>query len=161
MLLTISSALAAPKTQFQSWCLDRYLLMARKCLHQACESTQLIIRKLWRVKLSHGFQQTLCIPTGCYSCPTQRKFDLTKMSWWDHDILTANSHEYFNATSEYEQWAGHDSTPACSLLAHGMTQISDVTTRSWGAHRMSSPHEISITPPWEFCVISYKSHKMI
>ena len=27
------------------------------------------------------------------------KFDLTKMSWWDHDILTATSHDYFTATS--------------------------------------------------------------
>ena len=27
------------------------------------------------------------------------EFDLTKMSWGDHDILTATSHEYFTATS--------------------------------------------------------------
>ena len=27
------------------------------------------------------------------------EFDLTKMSWGDHDVLTATSHEYLNATS--------------------------------------------------------------
>ena len=27
------------------------------------------------------------------------EFDLTKMSWGDHDILTVTSHEYFTATS--------------------------------------------------------------
>ena len=67
MLLTMSSALTAPKTQFQSWFLDRYLLMTRKCLHQTCESTQLIICKLWRAKSSYGSEQTLCIPTGWYT----------------------------------------------------------------------------------------------
>ena len=33
-----------------------------------------------------------------YSCPSE-EFDLRKMSWGDHDILTATSHEYFTATS--------------------------------------------------------------
>ena len=27
------------------------------------------------------------------------EFDLTKMSWGDHDILTVTSHDYFTATS--------------------------------------------------------------
>ena len=27
------------------------------------------------------------------------EFDLTKMSWRDHEILTATSHDYFTATS--------------------------------------------------------------
>ena len=43
MLLTMSSALTAIKTQFKTWFLKRFLLMAKKCLHQACKSTQLII----------------------------------------------------------------------------------------------------------------------
>ena len=33
-----------------------------------------------------------------YSCPSE-EFDLTKMLWGDHDILTATSHEYFTAAS--------------------------------------------------------------
>ena len=33
-----------------------------------------------------------------YDIPSE-EFDLTKMSWGDHDILPATSHEYFNATS--------------------------------------------------------------
>ena len=27
------------------------------------------------------------------------EFELTKMSWGDHDILTVTSHDYFTATS--------------------------------------------------------------
>ena len=30
---------------------------------------------------------------------SSEEFYLTKMSWGDHDVLTATSHEYFNATS--------------------------------------------------------------
>ena len=60
------------------------------------------IKNVWRKKISttlitksmfKSFFSALQLATN----PSE-EFDLAKISWGDHDILTAISHEYFNAT---------------------------------------------------------------
>ena len=46
-----------------------------------------------------GFEKDASRKRPAKEGPTGEEFDLTKMSWGDHDILTATTHEYFNATS--------------------------------------------------------------
>ena len=63
-------------------------------------SIKTIVKKVMTITRKNLFQYTVVLSFMLtQACHPSEIFDLTKMSWGDHDILTATSHQYFTATS--------------------------------------------------------------